>query len=194
MSKDLTLDILIEDLAGIVEDEGVQDAIVVGHSFGGSMVSGLAERIPDRISQLVYLDASVLTNGESMFDCQSPDLVKERLKLAEESSGGMSLPPPSCEKLGILDAAQCEYVQARLTPHPLGTYTSPITLERSPGEGFRCTYIPCVDPDYSPLNWARERAKKFGWPIIPIATGHDAMVSAPEDLTNILLEIAANQG
>lgn len=192
MSRDLTLDILIDDVAKVFEAEDVQDAVIVGHSFGGSMISGVAERVPDRISELIYLDAAVLTNGESMFDCQAPELVKERFKAAEESSGGMSLPTPTCEKLGILDADQCEYVQARLTPHPLSTYTSPITLERAPGEGFPCTYIPCMDPDYTPLHWSRDRARAYGWPIIPIATGHDAMVSAPEELAKVLLDVAAS--
>lgn len=192
MSEELTLDILIDDLTKTFEAEGVQDAIIVGHSFGGSMISGVTERVPDRISQLVYLDAAVLTNGESMFDCQAPDLVEERLRAAEESSGSMSLPTPSCDKLGILNADQCEYVQANLTPHPLGTYTSPLNLKRAPGEGFPCTYIPCVDPDYTPLNWSRDRARAYGWPVIPIATGHDAMVSAPEELSKILMGIAAN--
>ena len=189
MSKDLTLDILIDDVAQFFEREDVQDAIVVGHSFGGSMTSGVAERVPERISQLVYLDAAVLTNGESMFDCQAPELVEERLKAAEDSSGGISLPTPSCEKLGILDADQCKYVLPKLTPHPIGTYISPITLEHAPGEGFPCTYIPCVDPDYTPLHWSRDRARAYGWPIIPISTGHDAMISAPQELTRILLEI-----
>jgi hypothetical protein len=193
LSKDLTLDILIDDLTKIFEAEDVQDAIVVGHSFGGSMISGVAERAPNRISQLVYLDAAVLTNGESMFDCQAPELVEERLRAAEESSGGLSLPTPSCDKLGILDADQCAYVQQHLTPHPLGTYTSPISLERAPGEGFPCSYIPCVDPDYTPLNWSRDRAHAYGWPIIPIATGHDAMVSAPDELAKILQVIATIQ-
>lgn len=192
MSRDLTLDILIDDLAQYFEAEDVQNAIIVGHSFGGSMISGVAERVPDRIRQLIYLDAAVLTNGESMFDCQAPELVEERLRAAEESSGGMSLPTPNCEKLGILDAGQCEYVQSKLTPHPLGTYTSPISLDRPPGEGFPCTYIPCVDPDYTPLNWSRERARAYGWPIIPIATGHDAMIIAPDQLARMLIDIAAN--
>lgn len=192
ISKDLTLDFLIDDIANTFEVEDVQDAIVVGHSFGGSMISGVTERAPERITQLVYLDAAVLTNGESMFDCQPKELVEERLRAARESSGGLSLPTPDCEKLGILDAAQCAYVQQHLTPHPLGTYTSPLNLKRAPGDGFPCTYIPCVDPDYTPLNWSRDRARAFGWPIIPIATGHDAMISAPDELAQILLGIATN--
>lgn len=190
ISKDLTLDVLIDDIANMFEINDVQDAILVGHSFGGSIISGVAERVPNRIQQLVYLDAAVLTNDESMFDCQPKELVEERIRAADESSGGMSLPTPTCEKLGILDVAQCTFVQKHLTPHPLSTYTSPLKLERAPGEGFPCTYIPCVDPDYTPLNWSRNRARAYGWPIIPIATGHDAMVSAPEELAKILVDLA----
>ena len=133
-----------------------------------------------------------MTNGESMFDCVSKELVEERLRLAEESSGGMSLPTPTCDKLGILDPAQCEYVQKHLTPHPLSTYTSTLNMTRAPGEGFDCTYIACTDPNYTPLEWSRERARGYGWEFLSIATGHDAMISAPEALAGMLMELAAS--
>lgn len=191
MSHDITLDTVIEDIANSIEAEDVRDAVLVGHSFGGNIISGVAERAPERIKQLVYLDAAVMKNGESMFDCVTKELVEERLRLAEESSGGMSLPTPSCDKLGILDPAQCEYVQKHLTPHPLSTYTSKLNLACAPGKGFECTYIACTDPNYTPLEWSRERARSYGWPMLSIATGHDAMVNAPKALAEMLMEIAA---
>ena len=192
MSRDITLDTVIDDIANGIEFEDIQDAVLVGHSFGGNIISGVAERVPERIKQLVYLDAAVMTNGESMFDCVSKELVEERLRLAEESSGGMSLPTPTCDKLGILDPAQCEYVQKHLTPHPLSTYTSTLNMTRAPGEGFDCTYIACTDPNYTPLEWSRERARGYGWEFLSIATGHDAMISAPEALAGMLMELAAS--
>ncbi len=189
MSRDITLDTIIDDIANGLETEDVRDAILVGHSFGGNIISGIAERVPKRIKKLVYLDAAVMKNGESMFDCVTKKLVDERFRLAEESSGGMSLPTPTCDKLGIIDSGQCEYVQKHLTPHPLSTYTSALNLARAPGEGFNCTYIACTDPNYTPLEWSRERARAFGWPMLSIATGHDAMVSAPEVLAEMLVEL-----
>lgn len=187
MSRDITLDTVIEDIANSIESEDVNDVILVGHSFGGNIISGVAERIPERIKQLVYLDAAVMKDGESMFDCVTKELVEERLRLAEASSGGMSLPTPTCEKLGILDAAQCEYVQKHLTPHPLSNYTSKLNLKRAPGEGFHCTYIACTDPNYNPLEWSRERARAYGWQFLSIPTGHDAMVSAPGALAEMFV-------
>ncbi|MFL2840644.1 MAG: alpha/beta fold hydrolase [Pseudohongiellaceae bacterium] len=189
MSKNLSIDTLVTDIENNLRDEELQDVILVGHSFGGVVISGVAERLPSRIKQLIYLDAVVLEDGESIFDCMHPNIVSERKKLANESSNGMSLPIPSAEDLGIFDDSQWEFVKQRLTPQPLSTYSTPLTLKQLPGEGKPCTYIVCTNPSYLPLQWARKRVEGYGWPIIPIESGHDAMISAPEALSKILMEM-----
>ncbi len=152
-----------------------------------TVASGVAERIPDRVSQLIYLDAAILEDGESMFGCMPPEIAAERQRLARETSNGMSLPIPTAEDLGDLDNGQWAFVKKFLTSQPLSTYMTPLELKSRPGEGFPCCYIVCTNPIYAPLAWSRNRAKRYGWPIIPIETGHDAMISAPEALSEILM-------
>ncbi len=191
--SDVSIDLQVEDIARYLIKENLSDIILVGHSFGGAVISGVAERIPGRINQLVYLDAAILEHGESMFDCMPPEIALERKRLIEESGDASSLPIPNAYDLGILDDQQWEYVRQLLTPQPLSSYVTTLTLNGFPGEGFSCCYIHCAAPCYPALTWARERAVAYGWPIIPIETGHDAMISAPGDLSKILLGLESKK-
>ena len=188
MSESISMDTVVDDIANVLIYEDLSDVILVGHSFAGTVISGVAERTPDRIRQLVYLDAALLEDGESLFGCMPPEIAAARQRLAIETSNGMSLPIPTAENLGIVDDAQRAFVQKFLTPQPLSTYVTPLKLRRRPGERFPCCYIVCTNPAYAPLAWSRGRAKGYGWPIIPIETGHDAMITAPKALSEILLQ------
>jgi len=102
LSKDITLDIFTRDIANV---------ILVGHSFGGLAISGVADAMPDRIRHLVYLDSLMVEGGKRPFDSLPPDVVAARLKAAEESSGGLSLPAPPPSAFGISDARDTEWVK-----------------------------------------------------------------------------------
>ena len=182
MSINITMDTMVEDVSNMLRFEDLNEVILVGHSFGGAVISGVAESFPDRVKQLVYLDAAVLENGECMFDCMPPEIAEERQLLARETSGSISLPTPTAEDLGIEDIDQWRFLSNLLTPHPLSTYATPLKLSQRPGAGLPCSYIICSNPIYGPLAWARERVQNYGWPIIEIETGHEAMISAPHEL------------
>ena len=188
ISPDITLDTVINDVIETITDEDLTNVILVGHSFAGPVISSVAERLASRIDQLIYLDAAILENGESMFSCIPQRIVAERQRQTDETSGGLSIPVPTAEKLGITDQEQWNYVQRNLTPHPISTYKSPLILAGKPGEGFRCTYIACSKPLYEPLTWARKRAKEYGWKIIELETGHDAMINSPESVSDLLMK------
>ena len=190
ISTNITLDTVINDVIGTLKYEDLLDVVLVGHSFAGPVITGVADRIPSRIKQLIYLDAAILENGESMNSCISPEIVLERQRLADESSGGLSYPIPSAEKLGIIDLQQWDYIKRFLTPHPTSTYSSDLYIKGKPGDGFPCTYITCTDPLYEPLVWARRRAEQYGWTVLEIATGHDAMISSPEKTAQFFMEIS----
>ena len=113
-------------------------------------------------------------------------MVASRTRAAEESSGGLSIPAPPPAAFGIVDAVQASFVQRRLTPHPLATNTSPLRLANQIGNGLPATYIVCTDPIYGPLEASRNRVKATGWTAVEIRTGHDAMVSAPDRLADLL--------
>ena len=192
MSKDITLDVFVKDIANLIEAEELSNVVLVGHSFGGMAISGVADAMPDKIRHLVYLDSLMVEGGKSPFDGLPPDVVAARRKAAEESSGGLSLPAPPASAFGVSDPKDAEWVKRRLTPHPLGTYTSPLNIKGPVGNNLPRTYIACTNPSYAALENSRKWVKaQTGWRWAEISTGHNAMVMQPEELTRMLISLTA---
>lgn len=185
LSQTITLDTFVDDIANVFKWEDLHNVVLVGHSFGGSAISGVADRMPERIRQLIYLDAVILENGQTMFDLLSREVVEARMKSAE-ASGGMSIDPPPPSTFGIRDEKQAKFVQARLTSHPLGTYTSALKLAHKVGNGVPAVYVQCTDPIFPGLQPTRDWVKSNGMKTVEISTGHDAMITAPELLADLL--------
>ena len=191
LSREITLDTFVDDLTNLIEMEELQNIILVGHSFGGSPISGVADRMPDRIGHLVYLDSLVLEGGQSTFSVVPPDVVAARRKLVVEQGLGIAIPTPPVTAFGIPeDHPQAAWVRRHLTPHPVGTYESTLRLEHPVGNGRPRTYIHCTNPVYGPAEASRQWVRQQqGWGWQEIATAHDAMVTAPADLARMLLDV-----
>jgi pimeloyl-ACP methyl ester carboxylesterase len=191
ISAQITLDTFVADVVEHIEAEELEDIILVGHSFGGLGISGAADRIPARIRHLVYLDSMVLEGGQSPFARLPADVVAARRRLIAEQGGGIALPPPPVSGFGIPeDHPLAPWVRRRLTPHPAGTYDSQLVLRHPVGNGVPRTYVACTNPWYGPLEWARDWVRaQPGWTWREIATGHDAMVTAPGELAGMLAAI-----
>lgn len=191
LSRDITLDTFTKDIAGVIEAEELRDVVLVGHSFGGNPTSGVAELMPDRIRHLVYLDSLMVEPGKSPFESLPPDVVAARRKAAQETSGGLSLPNPAPSVFGVPDGPDADWVKRRLTPHPIGTYESKLPIKGPVGNNLPRTYIHCTNPSYPALQASRQWVKaQSGWRWMEIATGHDAMVMAPDELARMLTGIA----
>ena len=187
MSPDIDLAVFTADLVNHLLWEDLTDVVLVGHSFGGNAISGAAEEVPGRIARLIYLDAVVPISGHAPFDDYPADVVARRIRQAEETSGGLSIPPPPAAAFAVTDPADAAWLEAYLTPHPLQTFTTAQTFRDEPGNGLPVEYIACNDPKYrDPLDDARIRVGSLGWPVTEIATGHNAMVTAPGALIDIL--------
>lgn len=189
LSKDISLETFIQDIADFLTQHDLHDVVLVGHSFGGISISGVADRMPDRISRLVYLDALLLQNGQSVFDIFLPDLAAARRQLALQTSGGVSLPVPEPAAMGVTDASDVEWLQAHCTPHPLSTYEDKMSLAHPLGNGLAATYI-AVTPHYLPTTSSRDYAKtRSDWQYVEMPAGHDAMVTSPEQLALVLAQV-----
>ncbi len=187
MSPDIDLAVFTADLVNHLLWEDLTDVVLVGHSFGGNAISGAAEEVPGRIARLVYLDAMVPMSGRTPFDDYPAHLAAQRIRQAEETSGGLSIPPPPAAAFAVTGAADAAWLEAHLTPHPLHTFTTSQNFRDEPGNGLPVEYIVCNDPVYlGPLEGVRARVRSLGWPVTEIATGHDAMVTAPEALVEML--------
>jgi pimeloyl-ACP methyl ester carboxylesterase len=195
LSSAVGLEVFTLDVTNLLEAEELTDVVLVGHSLGGVTITAVADRMPDRLRQLVYLDGGVLQSGESVFTDYPADLVADRRAAAAASPGGLTIPPPPPAAFGIPDGPRADWVARHMTPHPIATYEQPLEL-RNPtiGNGLPCTYVVCVDPVYAPLEVYRRRVRGFvaaglPWSWRELATGHEAMVMAPEALTEMLLTL-----
>jgi pimeloyl-ACP methyl ester carboxylesterase len=190
LNPSITIDTFIADLVEHIRYEEISDAVLVGHSFGAIAITGAADRIPQRIRQLIYLDSRIVRNGQSAFDSSLPELVAERRALAARH-GGLFLPPPPAETFGIPPGKLAERADRLLTPHPFATFHNRLRLTNPIGNGLPCTYIACTSPAYPSLAachaWAREQ---LDWGYRELATGHDAMITAPTETARLLMELA----
>lgn len=176
MSRDIVLETCVADRTNHLEFEDL---------------TGAADRVPGRLRHLVYLDARILEPGMTPLDVSSPPAREERIRTAQEFSGGLCVRPPPAVSFGVPPGEDAEWVDKHLTPHPMGTFTSKLKLDHPIGNGLPCTYIARTEPLSEQLassrEWARDRP---GWGWGDIATGHDAMISAPRELAGMLMEIA----
>ena len=186
----ITLDTFVQDLVAVLETEELRDAVLVGHSFGGIAITGAADRVPERIRHLIYLDSVIPLDGATPLDLSTPEVAAERRRLAA-GTGGLSVAPPDPGHYGVPPGPDAEWVRRRLTPQPFGALNSSLRLRHKPGNGLPCTYIACVAPIYAPLARHRDFARaQPGWGWRELAAGHDAMVTAPIETAALLEELA----
>jgi pimeloyl-ACP methyl ester carboxylesterase len=189
LTPGIGLGTFVTDLVHVLEWEDLTDVVLVGHSFGGVAITGAADQVPRRIRHLVYLDSLILRDGESAFSVFPPEVVASRRRLAQESSGGLSIPVPDASAFGITDPADAAWVKGRCTPHPISTYEDPMVLKNPLGNGLPVTYV-AVTPEYGPTAASRTLAKEqAGWKYVELAAGHDAMVTTPNGVAEILLGV-----
>ena len=185
---DLSLSDMVDDLVSVLRRDDLRDVVLVGHSFGGAVITGVADRAADRLQSLVYLDGAILESGETMFDLFPEATAAERIAAAIKHDRGLSMPVPSASFLGVRDPVQTKWVEARMTPHPLRTYQTTLDLKNLAGNSLPTSYIVCTNPLFQNLETSRARAAKKGWPIFELNTGHDAMILDPQTTTDQLLE------
>ncbi len=175
----------IDDISHVVEAEELQQVVLVGHSFAGPVITGVADRMPDRLQQLIYLDALVAQHGQSALSLFSPEVQLERRRTIDAEGLRMAIPSP--EKFGVTDPQQQAWLKRRLTPHPLKAYTDTLQLTHPVGNGLPKTYIAVTDPWYPPLaslrDWIRTQPD---WQWRELAAGHDAMITSPDALADML--------
>ena len=189
LSSKITIETFIEDVVNHIVFENLNNIILVGHSFAGSVISGVADRLKDRIQKLIYFDAMILIDGQKPFDNTPKETVEQRIELAKKFGDGISIPPPSADTFGVFDVKKSLLLEEKLTPHPLSTYQSKLTLKNEIGNGIPLSYIFCKNPVYKSLESSREVVRKMKWQIFELNAGHDAMLTHPKETLNLLMKI-----
>jgi pimeloyl-ACP methyl ester carboxylesterase len=186
--RDIALSDHVGDVVGLVEAEELQDIVLVGHSYGGMVVTGAADALPGRIKQLVYVDAMVPLPGEGWGAAHPPEVVAARQAAATAHDN--ALPPPDPLDFGI-DGDDRAWLLRRQTPHPFGMYRVPLPFDGARWAALPRCFIDCTRPAYPTIDAMRARVRaQPGWTIVEIATGHCPMVSAPDRLVAELLALA----
>jgi len=187
----ITLQTHIDDVKAVIECEELTDVLLVGHSYSGMVITGVADQMPDRIARLVYLDAVVPEPGESWSSRHTPETQAQRRALIAEFG---HLPVTEPQGMG-LKPADFDWMMRCQRPQPGGVYDSPLSFDQDAWLRRPRTFIDCNRPALLTIAAARERARRQpGWELFEIPTGHQVMVSAPEALTERLLMLAERQG
>jgi pimeloyl-ACP methyl ester carboxylesterase len=192
LNADVDLDRHVEDIAAVLEFEDLRDVILVGHSYGGMVITGTADRVPERVGRLVFLDAANPVNGQSLVDVAGP--VINAVRPFGEVRDGMELvllPAPEAGLLyGVTDPDDLAWMSERLTAHPWKCFDQPLRLTNEealwaiPQYHIVCTST-LATRDTALLD--RARAEDRLW---DIDTGHDLMITEPEKVTRALVQVA----
>ena len=188
---DIGLRTHIDDVLGLVDAEELRDITLVGHSYAGQVITGVADALlargPGALRQLVYVDAMVPLPGEGWGSGHAPEVVAARRAAAAAHDN--ALPPPDPRDFGI-EGADRNWLLRRQVPHPFGPYREPMDFDAARWAALPRCFIDCVRPAYPTIDGARERVRSQpGWQIVELATGHCPMVSAPEALVAKLLAL-----
>ncbi|MEU3948536.1 alpha/beta hydrolase [Streptomyces sp. NPDC029526] len=174
----------VRDVVEEVDRLGPGRVVLVGHSYSGIPVGQAAERIGDRLSRVVYVDANVPVDGETFLSGWPSEEV--RRTVAEH--GGVWPPPPAGEFAGQgLSEEQIARITARATPHPGATLTGPAALRGAAGD-LPATYVKCLLDGGDPPPAAATALAAGKWELVRMDTGHWPMFSRPGDLARILHE------
>jgi pimeloyl-ACP methyl ester carboxylesterase len=185
----ISLDTHVKDVTNMLFYEDLSDVVLVGHSYGGMVITGVAAKEPQRLAQLVYLDAYLPLEGENEIALWPTDQ-KEKY-FADVASGIRFRPPISSSMLGITDPNTSQWVQERLTPHPYSTYEDPPASGSPESAAIPRTYIHCSVGPLSPwMEPFAARAHKLKWSVHTMTAGHDVMITQPNELAEILLRTA----
>lgn len=185
----VTLQTHIRDVANLLLWEELKDVVLVGHSYGGMVITGAADRVADRIRTLVYVDAFTPAHGQAAFDLRAPEanaIVLEKAK----AGGGWRVSPTKAEAF-MVNPADRAWVDGKCTDLPLGCFTEKLYLSGAVDGIADRVYVRAGGYPNVPFDRALEAARadpRFRCHVVDC--GHDIMVDAPEELTSILLESA----
>ena len=200
LSADITLDTHISDVANLILWEDLDDVVLVGHSYAGWVISGVAERVLPRLASLVFLDAGFPEDGQTLLTDQAQPQVAERIR-ALWKAGVAGIPGPSAAEYGIVDAIDQVWVDSKLTDQPIGVYLSQIALSGARERVPRKTYVLATGYKSAAPNQqfggVRDRLEGTpGWVVREIESSHDIMIDASAELVEFLLMEAstANPG
>lgn len=187
----------VEDVVRVLEYEDLSDVILVANSSGGMVITGVADRVPERLSHVTYLDAFVPQDGECMLDLVPPERRPTMIALVASEGEGWMLPrfgPASWAETvtkhwGVTDEADVQWMLARLGPTPFGHFKDAVRRRNPAAEKLARSYIRCgqwFNPNFD--RFAAAAKCTPGWRAYDLALPHIPYVTHPRELADVLLE------
>lgn len=196
LSPETTLKQHIEDVT-LELSRLPEPVILVGHSYAGMIISGVAERTPTQIRRLVFLDGFIPENGQSVLDLLPPETGAYFRDVAQKHGDGWRLPggEGQLDLWGLKPGAARDFVRARLCDFSLRCFEERLRLPANRKAGLPATFVACVAEGYParPIFAPFAASSRFGLEIVELETGHDCHVERPEEVANILLSAALSQ-
>jgi pimeloyl-ACP methyl ester carboxylesterase len=193
-TPEIGLETHIEDVAALIDFEGLEQVVLVGHSYGGVVVTGVAARMPSRISHLVYLDAIVPEPGDSSISLMDPSFGPVIREAASKNDPPWLIPVFDIGRYGVTDSADLTWLESRLTPQPVKPISDPLPATAAEElDAIPRTFIYCAQNRGAASHFgqfAEAYRHRPGWTYAELPTGHDAMITMPEEVA-ALLERAA---
>jgi pimeloyl-ACP methyl ester carboxylesterase len=188
MSGMITLDTHITDIVNVIRWEGLDDFVLVGHSYGGWIISGVAEQVEKKIASIVFLDAFMPENGQRVLDTNSPRSRAEIEQALAKAEVSRPAPHPSVWKVNERDQA---WVKEKFTAQPIGVAFTPIRLTGARDRVPKKTYVRATGYDNPNFEKAYAKAKADpSWRTYELPCGHEVMIDMPERTAEILLDVA----
>ena len=182
VSREIDLNPHIQDVIGVIDDADLSDIVLVGNSYGGMVISGVADRVPEKVASLVYLDAFVPENGQSLLSLLPPNL-----RLATLPSEDWLVAPPTSAAFGLKRPEVIALWEGKSSPHPLVTLTQPLQLTGGISRVRRKMYILGTEPARFTQFYDKVKNKP-GWTVHTLACTTFMQLEMPDDLTAILLQ------
>jgi pimeloyl-ACP methyl ester carboxylesterase len=178
LNDDINLTTHITDVVNLIAWEDLDGVVLCGHSYGGMVVTGVADKMADRIGSLVYLDAFVPENGQAMRDIVTRPL------------GDAKRIPPIPAAVFKVNAADAAYVDAKCTPHPAGTMSEKLVLTGAYKTIPKHSFIWASDYAGASTRFYEQYKSDPAWTVHAVACGHDVMLDKPEELAALLEKVA----
>jgi pimeloyl-ACP methyl ester carboxylesterase len=190
MSRGVTLDTHVEDIVRVFEAEELADVVLCGHSYGGMVITGVADRLPERIRSLVYLDAFIPEDGQALSDFQPPERIAAFQEQARAHGAGWLVPPVPADRFKVNPKDQA-WVDRRCVPQPLACITQKLRLTGAYKKIGKRSFIKAGAYVPSAFDPFFERVKRDpAWRSYSLPCGHDVMVDMPDELAKLLVEAA----
>lgn len=181
LNPDIDLDTHIQDVVNTIIFNDLDQVVLVGHSYGGAIIMGVAEQIPERLSHLIYVDAVLLQDGEKVMDLWPPEMAEAALREIQAQGEGWYLSGEDPD-------------DPRFVDHPAKTLFQPIEIRNTTSARIPRVYIFCTEkeemgPGGLGIIHSAERARTLGWEYYELPTGHHPMWTMPQELVNLFVMV-----